>query len=174
MNIRSMIVRASLAWLILAGGRVYALGDLRVHHNPPTSLRTLIRKTIWYERGNAQVARKHPESGYRIQLRSPWHAAAYLTVRTVALLPLMALKVSYHQRRPKLTFGPVSAFLSYLGAWVYCLSWFAEARRQRGGVEGVGPLTCSAFDASSGGSAQPVQPARQVNGPAGQQANGLT
>jgi glycosyltransferase involved in cell wall biosynthesis len=107
-----------------AGGPVFLLYRHWVYFTPPPTLRVLTKKTIWYERGNAQVARKHPQAGYRMVLRGPLHAAAYLALRTLALVPLMFVRISYRSRRPVPTFRPASALLSYLGAWVYCLSWF--------------------------------------------------
>ncbi len=112
--------------LSVAGGKPYLLSDRWIHHYPPRTLTVLLRKTIWYEQGNAQVMRKHPGSGYRMVLKSRWHAAWYLAARTIALVPLMFVKVSYRYRRPMLAFRPMAALLSYIGAWAYCLSWFAD------------------------------------------------
>ena len=113
--------------LCRAGGLVYLLPTHWIYHAPPATLRAAIRKTIWHERGNAQVARKHPTARYRMALRGRGHAAAYLLVRTVALLALMVLKVSYRHRRPRLAWRPLAAILSYIGAWAYCVSWCAAS-----------------------------------------------
>ena len=107
-----------------AGGRIFALRTHRILHEPPRTVGQAIRKTLWYEQGNAQVARKHPESGYRMPLRGPLHAAGYLLARTCLVLPLCVLRISYHHRRPQLSWRPMSAVLSYLGAWAYCYGWF--------------------------------------------------
>ncbi|MBI3321450.1 MAG: polysaccharide deacetylase family protein [Candidatus Omnitrophica bacterium] len=111
------------------GGRISFLSTGWVEYAPPRTFWAMVRKTVWYERGNAQVARKHPASGYRLVLRTRWQAAAYLLLRTIALIPLMGVNVSYHHRRPRIAFRPVSALLSYVGAWVYCLSWFAGPQK---------------------------------------------
>ena len=111
--------------LSLAGGRPYLLSGRWIYHYPPRTIAALIRRTIWYESGNAQVMLKHPSSGYRITLKDRWHAVLYLTARTIALVPLMFVKVSYHNRRPTFAFRPMAALLSYIGAWAYCLSWFS-------------------------------------------------
>ena len=112
--------------LTRAGGRFYALAGRWIYHEPPRTFWAAARKTVWYERGNAQVARKHPASGYRMTLHSPWHAAGYLVLRTVLLAPLMFVQISYRHRRPRLAFRPLAALLSYIGAWAYCFGWFAE------------------------------------------------
>ena len=109
-----------------AGGRVCVLADRWIYREPPRTLLAAARKTIWYEWGNAQVAQKHPASGYRMSLRSRWHAAGYLLLRTGLLAPLMFLNVSYRDRRPRPAFRPLATLLSYLGAWAYCLGWFAS------------------------------------------------
>lgn len=108
------------------GGRVYVAAGFWVEHAPPRTLREAIRKAVWYDQGNAQVARKHPRSGYRITLRSRWHAAGYLFARTLCLAPLCFIKISYQHRRPRFAFRPQAALLSYIGAWAYCASWFRE------------------------------------------------
>ena len=113
------------------GGCVYMLWSGWVYYEPPKTLREAIQKTVWYERGNSQFARKHPEADHRLALRSRWHGAWYLLLRTVFLAPLMFIKVSYHYRTPRLAFRPMAALLSYLGAWAYCLSWFATSRSRR-------------------------------------------
>ena len=112
--------------LVQRGGAIYALGSSWVYYYPPATMREIIQKIVWYEWGNAQVARKHPQAGYRLPLASRWHAAAYLALRTAAVVPLMFVQVSYHHRRPRLAFQPQAALCSYLGAWVYCWSWFAH------------------------------------------------
>ena len=110
------------------GGRVYALTDAWVYHEPPRTLGEAARKTLWYERGNAQVARKHPAAGYRMPLRGPLHTVGYLALRTLALPLLCVVKVSYHHRRPQVAWRPGSALLSYLGAWAYCVGWHFPPR----------------------------------------------
>lgn len=106
------------------GGKIYLLSSVWVYHYPPDSLKILWKKTLWYARGNAQVAKKHPESNYRPVLKSIWHAVGLLTVHTAALVPLMFMKISFHYRKPVFTFRPLPALLSYFGFWIYCLSWF--------------------------------------------------
>ena len=107
-------------------GKIYLLGNHWVYYAPPETFRVAIRKTVWYERGNVQLTRKHPESNHRMVLRSPLHAVIYLLFRTVGLPALCFVKVSYHYRLPRLQWRPISAFLSYLGAWVYCFNWFSS------------------------------------------------
>jgi len=108
------------------GGRVYMLWSGWVVYEPPRTLREAIRKTLWYERGNSAFARKHPQADHRPALRSRWAGAGYLLLRSLGLLPLMFLKVSYQHRAPRLAFRPTAALLSYLGAWAYCIGWFRK------------------------------------------------
>ncbi|GEM_PF-179437 len=110
------------------GGKIFTLPGLWIEHDPPPTLWKTIKKTVWYETGNAQVALKHPDAKYRIHLRGPGHAALYLILRTLFLPLLCFIKVSYLNRKPKLNWRPLSAFVSYIGAWAYSLSWIANAR----------------------------------------------
>lgn len=112
------------------GGRIITLPHCWIEHHPPRSIGKAVQKTFWYERGNAQVARKHPEADYRINLDRPWKAVAYLFLRTAALLPLMFFKVNYRQRRPQLAFRPFETLLSYLGAWAYAGEWLCPSRQR--------------------------------------------
>ena len=105
------------------GGKVYRAPNYWVTHSPPETFAAAFRKTVWYEHGNAQLMCKHPTSGYRVFLKNRWHVAGYLALRTVALLPLIFIRASYHYRRPALTFRPVATLLSYVGAWAYCITW---------------------------------------------------
>ena len=110
------------------GGKVYLLMDHRVYYAPPEDFKVALKKTIWYEQGNARIVQKHPDSHHRLILKNRWHAAGYLLMRTLLLLPLCFIKISYHYRRPQFEWRPISAFLSYVGAWVYCLTWFSDPR----------------------------------------------
>ncbi|MDD5218318.1 MAG: glycosyltransferase [Candidatus Omnitrophica bacterium] len=112
--------------LHLQGGKVYALTGGVVYHYPPATWQALLRKVIWYAQGDAQIARKYPESKYRPVIRGPWHAAGYLLFRTICLVPLFFLKISYHQRRPEFCFRPLASLLSYVAAWVYCRTWLSK------------------------------------------------
>ena len=110
------------------GGRCFVLTEPRVVHAPPRTLAEAARKVIWHERGNAQLARAHPEARYRPQLRGPLQALAYLLARTAALPALCLLRVSYHHRRPAFAVRPFAALRSYLGAWAYCSGWLVPPR----------------------------------------------
>ncbi|MDP3920510.1 MAG: glycosyltransferase [Candidatus Omnitrophota bacterium] len=107
-----------------AGGKVYALSKGRVYYYPPPTLKVLLKKTIWYAHGNAQVARKYPESNYSWVLKGVGSAVFFLIFRTLCLIPLSFLKMSYHNRRIRFAFRPFEVLLSYFAAWVYCIAWF--------------------------------------------------
>ncbi len=113
--------------LHLKGGQILAPTDCRVVHEPADTLLGAFKKTLWYEWGNAQVMLKHPESHYRIGFRGPIHIVVYLAARTIALIPLWFIRMSYHHRKPSLTFRPIQACLSYVGAWAYGLSWWKHS-----------------------------------------------
>lgn len=106
-----------------AGGKIYTLPHYWIEHKPPLTLKGAIAKIFWYERGNAQVARKHPKADYRINLDRPWKAIVYLFLRSLAFFPLIFFKVNYRQRLPIFELRPFEAFLSYLGAWAYVREW---------------------------------------------------
>jgi len=111
------------------GGEVFLLTKHWVYYAPPENFKAAFKKTIWYEQGNVRVAQKHPDAHYRTLLRNRWHAGWYLGLRSLSLLPLCFIKVSYQYRRPQLQWRPLSALLSYLGAWAYCVNWFAQSAR---------------------------------------------
>ena len=112
------------------GGKIFTLPDLWIEHDPPTTLWKAIKKTIWYETGNAQVALKHPDAKYRIRLRGAGHATLYLMLRTLSLPILCFVKISYLRRKPELEWRPLPAFVSYIGAWAYSLSWVTNAKNR--------------------------------------------
>jgi GT2 family glycosyltransferase len=114
--------------IVQAGGRIYTLPQRRIAHDPPRTLKGVIKKSFWYERGNAQVARKHPKAGYRVHLGNSSKALVYLVSRTVFVIPLMFFKVNYRQRWPKLSFRPIQTIMSYLGAWAYVGEWLFPSK----------------------------------------------
>lgn len=118
--------------IIRSGGKIHTLPHCWIEHDPSRTIKGAIKKAFWYERGNAQVARKHPEADYRINLDRPWKAIVYLLLRTIAFVPLMFLKVNYRQQWPKVAFRPFETFLSYIGAWAYVREWLfpSQARIQ--------------------------------------------
>ena len=127
--------------IIVAGGTIYTLPKFWVEHEPPTTFVGSVKKSFWYERGNAQVARKHPESGYRINLDSRPKAVFYLLSRTVALLPLMFFRVNYRQRWPKLAFRPLETLFSYIGAWAYTREWLFPSNKRTIGTKRISTVT---------------------------------
>jgi GT2 family glycosyltransferase len=108
----------------LQGGKTYMVSDIWIYHYPPATIKSLFKKTLWYSRGNSQVAKKYPESNYRPVLRNMLHASGLLILHTLALVPLVFFKFSFHYRKPSFSFRPLSALVAYFGFWVYCISWF--------------------------------------------------
>jgi len=104
--------------LVLRGGKIFTLSDVTVSHEPPKNWKEAINKVRWYEQGNAQLALKYPDSGYRIVFKNGFHIIGYLFMRTMALFPLMIMRASFHNKRPKLKWRPVPAILSKIGPWV--------------------------------------------------------
>ncbi|MCK5012757.1 MAG: glycosyltransferase [Candidatus Omnitrophica bacterium] len=119
------------------GGKIHTLPYYWTEHNPPRTIGGSIKKTFWYEKGNAQMARKNPEANYRINLDHPWKAVLYIFLRTVAFLPLVFLKVNYRQRWPSFSFRPIKSFFSYMGAWAYTREWLFPSNMQKTRVNTV-------------------------------------
>lgn len=120
--------------IVQNGGTIWTLPDNWVEHLPPADWRAALGKCWWHERGNAQVARKHPGAGYRMALDRPWKPWAYLALRSVLLIPLMFARMNYHHRRPVPAFRPVESILSYAGAWAYVMEWLRPTRPRHTGL----------------------------------------
>ncbi len=113
------------------GGRIHTLPQYWIEHDPPRTLAAVVRKCVWYERGNAQMARKHPAAGHRALLDRPWKAVLYVLAHTIGLVPLMFFKITYRARRPRFSVRPLEALVSYVGAWAYSLEWLFLSNRTR-------------------------------------------
>lgn len=112
--------------LRLAGHRLVLVPQAWAWHEAPATLGELLRKHFAYGIGHAQGVQKHPDrAGFRY-LRTPLHAAAYLLIRCVGLLPHVFLPVSHArpQRRPG--FKPLRALASYFAALGYIYGWYRQ------------------------------------------------
>ncbi len=120
--------------LVNAGGKIYVLPHFWFEEKPPATVAGAFRKALWYERGNAQVARKHPRADHRVALDRGLKALGYLLLRTAALLPLMFFKVNYRQRWPRPVFRPFETLFSYVGAWAYVGEWLFPGKARAAGT----------------------------------------
>ncbi len=115
-----------------------------VYHEPPASLKVLLRKSFWYGMGHVLEARKSPERGMVVLPLNRWYGLLGL-VAAVAGLPL-AFFVHYYfdpVRRLVLGFRPLKTLSTYATLCGYVYGWYhgkprkAVAILRSGGIENV-------------------------------------
>ena len=117
--------------------RVRALGlrfvqvpDAWVWHPAPATLRALLRKHWFYGIGYAQEVRRDPRRGGWRTLATPLHAALYLLLRTLLIVPHAFIAWSDDARTPRLAFRPLGALASYAAALGYVRGWYGASPRE--------------------------------------------
>jgi hypothetical protein len=96
-----------------------------VYHPAPATLRALLRKHFLYGMGHAQEVRRDPARARARALKTPLHAAAFLLFRSAVLLPNVFLPYSFAAPSWRLSFKPLKALTSYVGALGYVFGWYA-------------------------------------------------
>lgn len=113
-----------------AGARFWLVPDTWVWHPAPATFRALWRKHFLYGIGFAQeVRRDRGKAGWRY-LASPLHAAFYLLVRTLLLVPHTFIAYSGDHPSPRPAFRPLGAIASYAASLGYVWGWYREAPRE--------------------------------------------
>jgi len=109
------------------GYRMILVPDTWVWHPAPAMLRALLRKHFLYGVGFSQEVRLEPARGGARILRTPFHALAYLVLRTLWLVPSVFIPWSTADPRWRLAFRPIGALAAYAAALGYVWGWYFEA-----------------------------------------------
>jgi GT2 family glycosyltransferase len=112
------------------GVRFILVPDTWVWHPAPGSLRELVRKHFFYGVGFSQEVKIEPWKGGWRYLGTPLHAAAYLLLRTLLIVPHTFLAYSGDNPRPRPAFRPLGALSSYAAAVGYVWGWYHDAPRE--------------------------------------------
>jgi len=94
------------------------------YHEPPTSLKALVRKSFWYGMGHALEACKSPERGMAVLPLDRWYGPLGL-IAAVAGLPL-AFFVHYYfdTRRLVFSFRPLKTLSTHATLCGYVYGWY--------------------------------------------------
>ena len=114
-----------------------------VYHEPPASMKVLLRKSFWYGMGHVLEARKSPERGMVVLPLNRWYGLLGLVAAVVGL-PL-AFFVHYYFDTRRLVFGlrPLKTLSTYATLCGYVYGWYhgkprkAVAILRSGGIENV-------------------------------------
>lgn len=101
-----------------------------VWHPAPETFGKLMRKQFLYGVGFAQEVRREPARGGFRTLHTPLHAAAYLLVRLLWLVPSAFIPWSFSDPRLRLTFRPIGAVASFASAVGYVWGWYFDPPRE--------------------------------------------
>jgi len=107
------------------GYNIVVAANCWVYHDPPSSVRDLVRKSFWYGVGHALTARAAPEKGMTVLPLDRWYGKAGLAVAALGFPA--AFFVHYYfdpVRRLVLGFRPLKTLSTYavLGGYVY--GWY--------------------------------------------------
>ena len=108
------------------GYRMVLVPDTWVWHPAPATLWALLRKHFLYGIGFAQEVRLDPAIGGWRYFHTSIHAAVYLIVRTIWLVPSVFIPWSGGDRRVRLAFRPIGALAAYAAAVGYVWGWYLE------------------------------------------------
>ncbi|NJP04232.1 MAG: hypothetical protein HC837_00685, partial [Chloroflexaceae bacterium] len=106
------------------GYRFVLMPHCWVYHPAPATLKALLRKHFLYGIGYAQEVRLDPTRARGRALHTPVHAAAYLLLRSLWLLPSMVLPYSYAAPSWRPGWKPIKALSGYASALGYVYGWY--------------------------------------------------
>ncbi len=113
------------------GYRLLLVGQTWVYHPAPNNLRALLHKHFLYGMGHAQEVCADPTRARGRWLYTPLHAAGYVLLRTLLLLPNIFLPYSFAAPTWRPGCKPLKALTSYAAALGYVAGWYTVARRMR-------------------------------------------
>jgi glycosyltransferase involved in cell wall biosynthesis len=107
------------------GYKIVVAKDTWVYHDPPASLRDLLRKSFWYGVGHALEARKSPQRRMNVLPLDRWYGKLAL----VGALPAFPFALFIHYyfdpvRRVELGFRPLKTLSTYAVLTGYAYGWF--------------------------------------------------
>ncbi|HVC83361.1 MAG TPA: glycosyltransferase [Chloroflexota bacterium] len=117
-----------------------------VYHDPPPSMRDLLRKSFWYGVGHAQSTRKTPERGLRLLALNRWYGKATLLASVLAFPAAFFVHLYFDPKRKILLgFRPLKTLSTYAVLCGYVYGWYNARPRQE----------ATTYRGVRGGAAQP-------------------
>lgn len=112
------------------GWRILVAGNAWVYHDPPATLKDLLRKSFWYGVGHALEAKKHPGRRMEIIPLNRWYGKVVM----LGALPAFpfAFFVHYYFEHRKLEFGfrPLKTLSTYAVLCGYVAGWFRDQGKE--------------------------------------------
>jgi glycosyltransferase involved in cell wall biosynthesis len=111
------------------GYRIVLAADCWVYHDPPSNLKTLLRKSFWYGMGHAWEARKSPERSMAVIPLNRWYGK--VAVLASILLSPLSFFVHYYfdpVRRIEFGFKPLKTMSTYAVLLGYIYGWRGNRR----------------------------------------------
>ena len=112
------------------GYRFVQVPHAYVTHPAPATFLKLWRKHLKYGVGFSQEVRRDPGKGGWRYLRTPLHAAGYLLLRTLLVIPHTFIAYSGDDKRAQPAFRPLGALASYAAAIGYVRGWYGWAPKE--------------------------------------------
>jgi len=108
-----------------SGYRIVLAGGCWVYHDPPGSVRDLLRKSYWYGLGHALEARKSPEREMAVLRLDRWYSP-FLLLAAVLAFPMSFFVHLYFDpaRRLVLGFRPLKTLSTYSVLCGYVMGWY--------------------------------------------------
>ncbi|MGA7729838.1 MAG: glycosyltransferase [Chloroflexia bacterium] len=112
------------------GWRMLVVGNTWVYHDPPGSVRDLLRKSFWYGVGHAAEARMHPQRGMAVLPLDKWYGKLALVGAALAF-PIALFVHFYFDPVRKLVFGfrPLKTLSTYAVLYGYVYGWYRVPSR---------------------------------------------
>src|SRR5215469_1825400 len=121
------------------GHNLVVAANCWVYHDPPASMKALLRKSFWYGVGHALEARKSPERGMAVLPLNRWYGHLGLLLCVLGF-PLAFFVHYYFDPLRRLVFGfrPLKTLSTYASLCGYVYGWYhGKPRRAPATYEGV-------------------------------------
>ena len=103
------------------------------YHNPPATVRSLLKKGFSYGIGHAHEARRDLERGMAIVPLNRWYGRVFLLLSPFFFLPSLFVQYYFDPRREfRFGFFPLKALSTYATLYGYAWGWRSFARSGRG------------------------------------------
>jgi glycosyltransferase involved in cell wall biosynthesis len=154
------------------GYKISVAGNTWVYHDPPATLRDLVRKSFWYGLGHALEARKSPERRMDILALNRWYGPLLL-VGAALFFPFAFFVHPYFDpvRRIEIKFSPYKTLSTYAVLAGYAYGWYLGKPRKttttymgrKGAAERADSESNSVqTDMKAGGTAEVESPAEEI------------
>jgi len=113
------------------GHDIVVAANCWVYHDPPPSVRDLLRKSFWYGMGHALMVREDRKRNISLLALDRWYGKGWLVVATLAF-PFAFFVHYYFDPTPKLVVGfrPLKALSTYAVLCGYVYGWYRGKPRK--------------------------------------------